>query len=224
MSGFASVKYSNKFVHSCPALLVSHEMMAIKALPKTHDLMQNYIIQVGWTLSQGTLVTFWLPRRHTTLLGWGVLSNIVNQMGCEPFLPSLWRDVWVSVPPDRKLCVVLHCSLPGPLSVRCVFLRVRCVFLSAPTAPLASLTSLASDEAALTTAPIKQRPLNTASPTYPPLPPRELSPRIRARLHSLSSVYSVCTVGCITIKPSTFHSIPPPSLPNYHIVPHCTSI
>ena len=69
--------------------------------------------------------------------------------------PSLWGDVCVSAPTDRKLCAVrrvrssLQCPMPRSLGVR---LRVHEGSLRVHTAFLASLTSA---EEALTTAPIK---------------------------------------------------------------------
>ena len=85
----------------------------------------------------------------------------------------------------RRVRCSLQCPLLRPLSVRYVFC---CAFVSVPTAPLASA------EAAMTTAPIKQRPLTAAAPTYPLLPPSELCLRIRARPPSLyltlQSLYS----------------------------------
>ena len=84
MLGFASVKVSIKFIHTYPAIWLSHEIMTVKALQKNHDFMQNYIIQGEWNYRKRNGVTPWLSRRHTALLVWGVLSIILSKMGCEP--------------------------------------------------------------------------------------------------------------------------------------------
>ena len=111
-----------------------------------------------------------------------------------------------------------QCPLPRPLSVLLRVLEDSLrVLISVPTAPFASLTSA---ETALTTAPIKQRPINRSS-AY--LPCTALSARavptasglgcISSVHPTVSTVYTVSTVGCVPIQPLPSSLHPPPPLP-----------